>query len=292
MKAGANVKFEIKTGSTFRKDLQRFLATRLRDLKAEVDSFVEDGIKQIRGAFGPDTNIVFIFDQLEQLRGTFQTEREVVGSVERIFASSIDMLKLPYLHMIYTIPPWLKFLLRQSVRVTLLPAIHLWSNDDGRSKSTAEWDAFRSLVARRLGEEGARRLLGADSVAASPLVDQVIDVCGGQFRDLLRILKETLVRAMAMPALPINETVVTSAVNAARSEFLPISLEDAKWLAEIARLRTSGLPSTDPVQVTRLARFLDNHSVLYFKNGSEWYDVHPLIRDEIDKVVAAATPPG
>jgi hypothetical protein len=40
--------------------------------------------------------------------------------------------------------------------------------------------------------------------------------------------------------------------------------------------------------VTRLARFLDSHSVLYFVNGEEWYDVHPLVRDEARQVADAA----
>jgi hypothetical protein len=48
------------------------------------------------------------------------------------------------------------------------------------------------------------------------------------------------------------------------------------------------LPSADAAPVNRLSRFIDNHSVLYFVNGDEWYDVHPLIRDEIAEVVRAS----
>ena len=31
--------------------------------------------------------------------------------------------------------------------------------------------------------------------------------------------------------------------------------------------------------------FLDTHCALILKNGDEWYDVHPLIRDEVAELV-------
>jgi hypothetical protein len=36
-----------------------------------------------------------------------------------------------------------------------------------------------------------------------------------------------------------------------------------------------------------LARFLDTHLMLCYRNGSEWYDVHPTLRDEISRQVTA-----
>jgi hypothetical protein len=41
-----------------------------------------------------------------------------------------------------------------------------------------------------------------------------------------------------------------------------------------------------------LTRFLDSHFVLYSVNDDEWYDIHPLIRDEVAEVMqaTAATP--
>jgi hypothetical protein len=37
--------------------------------------------------------------------------------------------------------------------------------------------------------------------------------------------------------------------------------------------------------VSRLTRFLDTHFVLYLRNGEEWYDIHPLIREEVQAIV-------
>jgi hypothetical protein len=113
VKTGLDLKFELKSATNFRRELQGFLANKLKELKNNVDRFFEDGIKQIRKARGEDTQVVFIFDQLEQLRGTLQTEQEVIRSVERIFAIHVDLLKIPYVHAVFTVPPWLKFVRRE-----------------------------------------------------------------------------------------------------------------------------------------------------------------------------------
>jgi hypothetical protein len=291
VKTGLDLKFELKSATNFRRQLQGFLANKLKELKSNVDRFFEYGIKEIRKARGENTQVVFIFDQLEQLRGTLQTEQDVIRSVERIFAIHVDLLKIPYVHAVFTVPPWLKFVLPGTVQITLLSTVHLWNNDVGRTRCKPAWGVFRSLVRRRLGKEGSELLFGRQA-AGQKLVDDVIGVCGGHFRDLLRLLRDTVVRATSLSNLPVPATVIVNTINAARRDFLPIAQDDARWLAEIARVRATALPSTEATPVNRLARFLDSHFVLYFVNADEWYDIHPLIRDEVVEVVqaAAATP--
>ncbi len=154
------MKLELRTGSSFRRQVQGLLANRLGELKNQVDRFFEDGIKLIRARMGDHTKVVFLFDQLEQIRGTRQSEQDVIRSIERIFAVHFDMLKIPYVHMVYTVPPWLKFVLPAMVQITLLPTVHLWNNDPERSRCEPAWAVFHSLVKRRLGEEGLKRLFG------------------------------------------------------------------------------------------------------------------------------------
>jgi hypothetical protein len=289
LKTSIDLRFELKSATNFRQSLRPVLANKLKELKNNVDKFFEDGIKLIRASHGEDTQVVFIFDQLEQLRGTLQTEQDVIRSVERIFATHVDLLKIPYIHSVFTVPPWLKFVLPNAVQITLLCTVHLWNNDDIRSHSGPAWDVFRSLVKRRLGEEGLLRLFGPQPGQLG-LVDQMIAVCGGHFRDLLRLLRDAVVRATALSNLPATPPLIVDAINAARRDFLPIAQDDAKWLADIARVRATALPSTGAAPVNRLARFLDSHFVLYFVNGKEWYDIHPLIREEVMEVVEATSP--
>jgi hypothetical protein len=288
LKTSLDLKFELKSATNFRQSLRPVLANKLKELKNNVDKFFEDGIKLIRASHGDDTQVVFIFDQLEQLRGTLQTEQEVIRSVERIFATNVDLLKIPYVHSVFTVPPWLKFVLPNTVQITLLCTVHLWNNDDTRSHCEPAWNVFRSLVHRRLGDAGLLRLFGPEP-GQQALINSMIDVCGGHFRDLLRLLRDAVVRATALPNLPVTPALVVDAINAAGRDFLPIAQDDAKWLADIARVRATALPSTDAAPVNRLARFLDSHFVLYFVNGKEWYDIHPLIRDEVEEVMQAVS---
>jgi hypothetical protein len=161
----------------------------------------------------------------------------------------------------------------------------------GRTRDEPCWAAYRALAHRRLGQEGLRRLFEANEGQASELLDRMILLSGGQVRDLLRLLRETALRSMSLPALPATSYVVEQAIASVRSDFLPVALDDAKWLDFIARNRMTGLPNTEAIAVMRLARFLDNHSVLFFKNAQEWYDIHPLIPDEVAKVLTAAGAP-
>jgi hypothetical protein len=289
VKTGIDLKFELKSGTSFRRTLEPILANKLKELKQNVDSFFEDGIKEIRKARGEQTRVVFIFDQLEQLRGTLQTEQDVIRSVERIFSTHIELLKIPYVHGVFTVPPWLKFVLPGTVPITLLSTVHLWNNDAKRTHCESAWPVFRSLVKRRLGEDGLKRLFG-NQTESQALVDKLIEVCGGHFRDLLRLLRDTVVRGTSLNNLPVPLTLIENAINNARRDFLPIAQDDAQWLAEIARVRATALPSTDPMPVNRLARFLDSHFVLYFVNADDWYDIHPLIRGEVAEVVQASAP--
>jgi len=186
------------------------------------------------------------------------------------------------------VPPWLKFVLPGTIQITLLSTVHLWNNDAQRTRCEPAWAAFHSLVDRRFGEDGLRLLFGKPEERQG-LVDDLIGVCGGHFRDLLRLLRDTVVRATSLPTLPVTAPIIANTINAARREFLPIAQDDARWLAEIARVRATALPSTEATPVNRLTRFLDSHFVLYFVNADEWYDIHPLIRDEVAEVVQAAT---
>jgi hypothetical protein len=145
------------------------------------------------------------------------------------------------------------------------------------------------LIRRHLGADGIARLFGPEP-GGQRLVDQMIDVCGGHFRDLLRLAQDIVLRVTALSNLPVTQNLLDDAINSARRDFLPITQDDAKWLADIARVRATALPNAEATPVNRLTRFLDSHFVLCFVNGDEWYDTHPLIRDEVTKVVHASVP--
>jgi hypothetical protein len=283
LKTGIDLKASLKTNPSFRQMMERALANRIGELKSHVDKFVEDGFKAIEKHFGERKRVVFIFDSLEQVRGSRLNEQSVIRSVERLFANYYPkMLRLPYAHAIYTVPPWLQFSNPNITKIVLIPCVRQWNNDDDRTWHRDGCDVLYSLVRRRFGAGGFKRFFGDSGETQNPLALRIIERCGGHFRDLLYMLREALLRAKS---LPVSLEVIEAAIAEMRSHFLPIAVEDARWLDKIGRQRSAALPSSSPEDVNRLTRFLDTHFVLYFRNGDEWYDIHPLIREEVAEIV-------
>jgi hypothetical protein len=283
LKAGADLKLELRTTPSFRQKLSKVLSGRIGELHAEVTNFFEDGFKASRKSRGEDTKVVFLFDSLEQIRGSLSNEQEVTRSVELLFSNHLRLLEIPYLHVIYTVPPWLKFVL-PGTDIVVLPCLRLWNNDPPRSPCGAGTEALRSLVTKRFSSEGLERFYGPEPFSRA---GRLIELCAGHFRDLLLLLRETVTRA---DGLPVSDQAIDAAILRVKSNYLPISLDDARWLAEIARARATLLQTREAQEIGRLTRFLDTHFVLYLRNGDEWYDVHPLVRDDVSAIVNANAP--
>ena len=281
VKAGSDLKLELRTTPSFRKKLSDALEGHIGELDKHVQKFFEDGFKAIRKERGGDAEVVFLFDSLEQIRGSLSNEQEVTRSVELLFSNHLKLLAIPYLHVVYTVPPWLKFVL-PGTHMVVLPCLRMWNNDEHRSACQPGIDALRALVEKRFSPEGLVRFFGPDPFSRA---DRLIVLCGGHFRDLLLLLRQTVLRA---DSLPVSDEAIDAAIINVRSNFLPISLDDAKWLDQIEREKATLLKSTEPAEISRLTRFLDTHIVLYLRNGEEWYDVHPLVREEVRTVAEAA----
>lgn len=284
--AGLEVKVALKEASSFRKRLREFLETRLTELKREVHAFVEAGVKALRKKRGEDVRVVFIFDQLEQFRGSASNEQDVIRSVERVFASHLDKLKLPYVHAVYTVPAWLQFVLPGVIEIEVLPSFRIWKNDAMRSRDDEGFAAIRDLLFRRCQAEGFERLFGVgDGAREHPLADKLIEASGGYFRDLLRLLRELVVRVTTQSqSLPVDEDLVKGAIQRVREHYANISVEDAEWVQHVAETRSCSPRSASPAEAARITRLLDLHLVFYFSNGEDWYDAHPLVRQEAELI--------
>ncbi|MBM3736522.1 MAG: hypothetical protein FJW39_12115 [Acidobacteria bacterium] len=275
---GIDFKAALRTTPSFKQQLHKVLSGRLAEVKRDVDQFIEEGVKKIRAKSGDSRRIVFLFDSLEQIRGSIFTETDVIRSVQQVFANHLRLLELPYVHVVYTVPPWLQFVMPNTAPVTLLPSIRQWNNDPPRTPHEPGWSVLRGVIGRRLTAEGQGKLF-----AHPGQLEQLLSVCGGHFRDLFRLVRALILR---LDDLPATDQAVESAISSVREQFLPIAVEDARWLHRIGQTRRDPLPSPEPRTVSRLTRFLDTHFVLFIKNGEPWYDLHPLIRDEAAGIVS------
>lgn len=271
--SATGIKANLKSDPTFREDLQKRMEGHLGALVGDVRKFFEDCVAALKVRHGEETQVVLLIDSLEHIRGGYSNARAVQESVEVLFTGHAEKLKLPGLHTVYTVPPYLKArsmnlgMLYGIGAVQIFPAIKIRTSQG--IVHEAGVDALKKLVARR-GDH--QRLFGQND----RLLERLILMSGGNIRDLLRLLGEVIRRAKI---LPVSEAIVEEAINQMRMEFLPIADDDAMWLSHIASTHQAALGSID--KLPELARFFDTHVVLCYRDGPEWYDVHPLIRDHV-----------
>ena len=277
----ANIKANLKSDPTFKRRLQEHMAGHLGALVSDVHSYFESCVSALKERLGEQVEAVLLVDSIEHFRGTYINAQEVQSSVENLFVSHSERLHLPHLHVVYTVPPYLKIrygnlgALYEPGGVRMLPALKLRNRKGELSREG--YDAMERVIDAR-GDW--QQLLGRRSA-----LDRLIRNSGGHLRDLLRLLAEVLRRAKE---LPVPDSTVDAAINQVRTEFLPIADDDARWLAGIARSHQTALPNTD--KLPELARFFDTHLALCYRNGDEWYDVHPLIAEHV--VAQADEDPG
>lgn len=279
---GLNFKTSLRQVPSFRQQLREKLGSRLGELRREVHKFFEFGRKTIRERTA-DADVVFIFDQFEQLRDTLDTEGRVADSVTTLIANHLNDLRVPLIHIVFTVPPWLKFKLPELRNIRLLYNVKLWNNDAGRTQAREGWTIMQHVIERRFTPEGMRRFFGPpDGNGVFAIADKLIAASGGHFRDLLRLLRESVLRAKVMP---INSDIGDATIANLRDSYLPLSLADARLLHEIGQQRDCLLQDNTLESVQQITLFLDTHCALILRNGKEWYDVHPLIRDEVEEII-------
>ena len=135
-------------------------------------------------------------------------------------------------------------------------------------------DQLRTVVAHRVHDW--HRLLSEDQLR------EVILTSGGHLRDLMRILQAVIRRT---DFLPVDDDTVKRALDQVRAEFRILDREGARWLRRFHLDVAQGLDND--AENARLARFLDLHLLLSYTNDRRWYALHPLVADEVDRLVAS-----
>ena len=273
--ATPNVKAALKSDPSFRQRLQSRMSGHLGELVQQVRTYIEECVKRVKARFDDNTEVVLLLDSMEHIVGTSINATQVQNSVVNLFATHAEKLHFDFLHVVYTMPPYLKVLqanlgtLYAPGGVQVLPTLKV--RDISGQPYSLGIDLMEQVISKR---GNWQRLLGPDRT----VLDRISELSGGHLRDFLRLFSEILRRA---DSLPVPASTVEAAIAQVRSEFLPIADADTEWLDVIARTHETALK--DHSKLHDLARFLDTHLALYYRNGADWYDVHPLVRDIVVK---------
>ncbi|MEQ1503604.1 MAG: hypothetical protein ABMB14_15305 [Myxococcota bacterium] len=285
--ASAQLKSNLRQDPTFRDRLRERMEGHLGALVEDVRTYMAGCVQAVRAKHGEHVQVVLLLDSIEQMRGTsIATAENVYASVETLFSNHADSLRFQNLHVVYTVPPWLKIrspgIAGEYGGMQLLPCVRVRSRDGAVFSPGV--DALERVVARR-GDW--TRLLGSRD-----RLDALINASGGYLRDLFRLIQGCLRQARGR-RLPISEALLETAIAEVRTSYLPLARSDARWLATIRQTHTPELAvhraGSESSNLYDLSRFFDTHLVLCYRNGEEWYDVHPLLHDEVARQ-AAATP--
>jgi DNA polymerase III delta prime subunit len=277
---GAQLKMSLEQDPVFKKKLQEGMRGHVTQLVQDARQFVSEAIGLIRSKTSPDKKIVLIVDSVEKLRGVGDSNdtAKVFKSVETLFSGHTNKLQFQSLHLVYTVPPYLSALvgglaaLYSGGKIFMLPSVHVYeccpTGDKPPEPSTDGLAAMVEIVTRRFPEwqdfftPAQMQRLAANS--------------GGDLRDFFRLVKLCISQALYQPALPLPDKVLDDAENDLRND-MPLADDDIQWLKKIQQSHKRELTNQDSLPA--FARLTESKYILNYRNGNDWFDVHPLLRD-------------
>lgn len=277
--AEVSLKAALQSDPDFKKRLQGGTRGHLARIKRDAQQFADDAIDLIKKKTGEsDPKVVLLVDSIEQIRGIGAAAEEVFASVQELFSGQSQNLKFPGLHIVYTIPPYLLAISNslsayyEGGKVYALSSVHLFT-ECSRDVSADGMQQMVDIVARRYADWA--------QVFTDEQLRDLAESSGGDIRDYFRLIRLCLASSSEKQGGGANRrmlaSMIQSAKNDLRADMLPIALDDLKWLKEISTSHDTRLKTNKDLPT--LARFFEGKLVLNYRNGGNWYDVHPLLRD-------------
>ena len=281
--ADADLKLSLREDPRFKALLENGTRDHLAQLVKQAREFASEAAAFIRHERHDDAlKIVLIVDSVERLRGVGSTQEinEVFKSAETVFSSHADKLRFSGLSIVYTVPPYLSALagglgaLYSGSRVYMLPSVHIYDGcpvDGADPKPSAlGLDAMFNIFEKRYSDWNA--IFGD----RSPL-DRLALASGGDIRDFFRMIQQV---ALKWPsAAAVDDKMLEHAEGAIRNDMQLIAADDMARLALVAQTHQHGLGTLDELPV--FARLLQGKYLLNYRNGEDWYDIHPVLRERV-----------
>lgn len=276
--AGVSLTASLREDVSFRRKVQEGLRGHVAGVVKEAHEFAAQIVQFVRDRVeDPNRKVVFLVDSVEQIRGIGAEADEVYKSVENLFSGHGHSLQLPLLHVLYTLPPWLTPLApglgaQFGCGVQTLPSVHVYQTRSRRA------DPEGLAIMRRIVE---KRFPSWNEVFSQKQIDRMALSAGGDLREFFYLVRYALLETGASGGdLPVSDSVIEAGENNTRRGMLPIAEDDRAWLRRIA---VSKEPELERVaELPSLARFFDTKLVLNYRNGEDWYDIHPLLRPVVD----------
>ena len=241
--------------------------------------------------------VVVIVDSLERLRGVSGADQDAMFQhVVATFAGDFDRLRVPGASVVYATPPYLALLADvrnfvtyyslASVRVYCKPIADDTHTPERRQPRPDGLEKMRRLIERRLAEWALVMDAGA--------LDQLTLASGGDLRHFMQRLVSGVVgqAQFALDRLPLkkDDPIIKRVLDENRGETERLTVR-SEWplLAYIAQ-HHKAIAADRGDSLRTLAHLFDTRVVLNYRNGEEWFDIHPLLWRLIDAQDEPAKP--
>ncbi|TFH51263.1 hypothetical protein E4J66_12575 [Actinomyces viscosus] len=263
--ASLDLRATLRDDESFRAQVKKALESNRKTFKEEMHAFFSDLVSSLPANKTP----VFIVDSIEHYRGRSSTFDEVRDSVESMFSLYASELALPGMHVVYTVPVYVK---PTGWGGEIWPVLNVKVRERSGENCQEGIDLLRQVLAQRAPDGDVERLLGAE-------VDRVIRASGGLFRELFRLVSSLLLKNGPLPVSPED---VDQVERQQRSQAVA-GLTQEQWT--ILRQVKETHQLIVPRELTSEAWTLQALGyVLCYRNGTvDWFGVHPLLESLLDE---------
>jgi hypothetical protein len=265
---------------------------KIQDFAGDIVVFIRERTQRER--------IIVIADSLERLRGVSGSDQDdMFNRVVAAFAGDFDRLRLPGASVVYSVPPYLALLsdVRNFVDCYSLASVRVYEkplqDDDSHAPTRRQPRASGLAKMRNLIE---RRYAPWQQVLQPAALDKLALASGGDLRNFMqRLVSDVVGKAQfALDRLPLaaDDHIVQGALQESRGETERLTVR-SEWplLASIGR--THKAIAQDRFESLRaMARLFGVRVILNYRNGAEWFDVHPLLWPLIDRADDSASDHG
>lgn len=284
------LKAALKSNPNARERIRQFHEARLDVLVTGINEFLVDAAKKIKTkkCLDASAKMVLIVDSLEHFGGQSAGGQpdEVFNSLQRMFNTFANYLRLDGWSAVYSVPPLLHKLapgIANAFGATstyFLTSAHVFKDRTTDVDGETVGNKLLPLVRKRIGETVVSQLIGDAEIR------NLIEMTGGDLRDLIRAVRAVLLAGLAdANSFPIKQSHLDSVYNDLRRPYLPLPVNTQQRLAYVAQHFQVLLQNES--EWSNVIGDLAQKRVLLYLNGAEWYGVHPLLRQSVNASSAA-----
>lgn len=271
---GADITARLRADDNFKRRLQKATRGYTTELVQQVQEFAIALVAELRkDRQNPGLQVAVIIDSFEQIRGYYGNVADVYKSVVRLFGADGKHLRLPMMHTIITIPPYLNGIAIGAGEIPVsLPSVHV------RQRSSCAPDPQGIEILCNMVHQ---RSSAAGEIFTPAILQELALASGGDIRDFFFLVSQILIKAGSQQVvrLPLAAELATLAKEKLSRSLQPIDDAATRWLYRVHETQQAELDERD--KLPELALLFDRNLVIHYQNGDNWYGIHPLIMDYV-----------